>query len=166
MKTYYIFRHGETFATKAGTGYGMKVFSAPLLPEASPALQKMGEYLKNIPTDINVSSAVKRCRQTVEIIGKESGKEFIFDKRLNEFFLESVGHLVERLKKFLEDLEKHNYQHVLLCTHGACISALITLLTAKKDHPTSYNLFHYPQPGVLTIIEGNNIQEINFNNTL
>jgi broad specificity phosphatase PhoE len=163
MKTYYIFRHGETFATKAGTGYGMKVFSAPLLPEATPSLQRMGQYLKDIPTDFAVSSAVKRCRQTVEIIGKESGKEFVFDKRLNEFFLESVGHLVRRLKKFLDDIETHKYEHVVICTHGACISALITLLTAKKDHQASYNLFNYPPPGVLTIIEGNNIQDVNFN---
>ncbi len=161
--TFYIFRHGETFATKAGKGYGMRVFSAPLLPEATGALERMGEYLKSIDTDFNVSSAVRRCRETVAIISTVSGKEFFFDKRLNEFFLESVGHLEKRLQRLLDDIEKNAYKRVLICTHGACLSLLITLLSIKKDHHTSYNLFQYPPPGVLTIIIGNTIQEVNFN---
>lgn len=161
--TFYIFRHGETFATKRGTGYGVRIFSAPILPEATGALERMGAYLKNIPTEYNASSALKRCRQTAEIIGRESGKEFVFDKRLNEYFLESFGHFKQRLGSFLADIEKQRYESVVICTHGACISALISLLTAKKDHQASFNLFQYPPPGVLTVIEETNIQEINFN---
>ncbi|MBP9719180.1 MAG: histidine phosphatase family protein [Candidatus Levybacteria bacterium] len=163
QKTYYIFRHGETFATKNGTGYGVRMLSAPILPEASPALTRLGAYLKNIPTDFNISSALKRCRQTVEIIGKESEKQFVFDKRLNDYFLESSGHFIKRLKSVLAEIEANDYQSIAICTHGACISTLISLLTAKKDMRVEYNFFKYPPPGVLTIIEGNNVQEVNFN---
>src|SRR5687768_16016928 len=131
--TFYIFRHGETFATKAGKGYGVRMFSASILPEATPALSRMGLYLKNISTDYNISSALKRCRQTVEIIGQESGKEFVFDKRLNDYFLESAYHFTNRIKQVLLEMEEKNYSSIAICTHGACISVLISLLTAKKD---------------------------------
>lgn len=163
MKTYYIFRHGETFATKAGTGYGIRVFSAPILPEAHAPLQRMGAYLKSIESSYNVSSQIHRCRQTVEIVGKESGKTFVFDKRLNEFFLESFGHFQKRLQSILTDIEKESAENILICTHGAGIAGLISLLTPKKDMPGAFDVFHYPRPGVLTIIKGETIQEINFN---
>lgn len=160
---FYIFRHGETFATKAGKGYGVRMFSAPILSEATPALSRMGIYLKDVPTDYNISSALKRCRQTVEIIGKESGKEFVFDKRLNDYFLESAHHFTNRIKQVVAEIEEKQYSSVAICTHGACISVLISLLTAKKDMAITYNYFKFPPPGVLTIIEGNNVQEVNFN---
>lgn len=163
MKTYYIFRHGETFATKAGTGYGFRVFSAPILPEAVAPIRKMGEYLKTIETDVHVSSAVLRCQQTAEIITKTSGKKFSFDKRLNEYFLETVGNLRKRLQSLLTELDKKNYQNIVICTHGACIAMLISILTARHEKPTAFNLFRFPPPGVLTIINANTVQEINFN---
>lgn len=163
MKTYYIFRHGETFATKAGTGYGVRVFSAPILPEAHAALERMGAYLAQVENSYNISSEILRCRQTVEIISEKSGKSFVFDKRLNEFFLESFGHFKKRLQSVLADIEKQTAENILICTHGAGISGLISLLTPKKDMPAAFDIFHYPMPGVLTIIKGETIQEVNFN---
>lgn len=160
-QTFYIFRHGETFATKAGTGYGIRVFTAPILEEGIPTLEKMGVYLKDIHSDYNVSSQVKRCRQTVAIIGKESKKEFVFDKRLNEYFIESFGHFRNRIKSFLLEMEEKQYETILICTHGAVIAGLISLLTGKNFQP--YNLFTYPEPGVLTIIKDKTTQQINFN---
>jgi broad specificity phosphatase PhoE len=166
MKTYYIFRHGETFATKKGRGYGMRIFSAPILPEAGVPLQKMGEYLKSVDTDFQVSSALLRCRQTADIITTETGKTFVFDKRLNEYFLETFGHLRKRLQEVLTEIDKNDYKNIVICTHGACIAMLISILTARHEKPTAFNLFRYPPPGVLTIINNNNVQEINFNGGL
>ena len=163
MKTYYIFRHGETFATKAGTGYGIRVFSAPILPEARTPLEKMGKYLAAIEDSYNISSEVLRCRQTVAIIAEKSGKSFVFDKRLNEFFLESYGHFKKRLQAMLDAIEKESAENILICTHGAGIAGLISLLTPKKDMPGAFDVFHYPAPGILTIIQGETVKEVNFN---
>src|SRR5437762_1931158 len=124
-KIFYIFRHGETFATKLEKGYGRKVFSAPLLDEGHPAIERIGEYLKNIETDFNTSSNVKRCRQTVEIVSQISGKQFIFDKRLNEFFLETYWHFRRRIKGVLKDIDQKGFSSVCICTHGACIAMLV-----------------------------------------
>jgi broad specificity phosphatase PhoE len=163
MKTYYILRHGETFATRSGMGYGFRIFSAPILPQAVGPLKKMGNYLHDVDIDFSISSALIRCRQTAEIITKESGKEFIFDKRLNEYFLETFGHLRKRLQAVLTDIDNNDYKNIMICTHGACIAMLISILTARHEKPVSFSLFQYPPPGVLTIIRDNSVQEINFN---
>ena len=167
-KTFYVFRHGETFVTKGqylwyypkflpetSFTYGTKIFSASILDEGKPALHKMGEYLKNIPTDFNASSQFRRCRQTVDIINQESGKEFIPDKRLNEVLLENPWGFKNRVSNFLHEIDQKNYQSVAICTHGAVIALLASMLTIK--------LVGFPKPGVLLIIKGKNIETIDFN---
>ncbi len=161
VKKYYIFRHGDTFATKAGTAYGIKVFSAPILPEAKVALEKMGTYLNDHPTDYNVTSPLLRCRQTAKIVGELSDKQFETDKRLREFFLETIWNLRRRVKSFLKDLDNKGYETVAICTHGAVISELVNILTGRTL--SWYQLPLYPDPGILTIITENNIEQINFN---
>lgn len=163
VKTFYLFRHGTTFGSKYRTGYGWKIYSANILPEARPPLVKMGTYLKKIPTDYNVSSAVKRCRQTCEIISEASGKEFVFDPRLNEFFLETFGHLQRRIASLLEELNTKNYQSVLMCTHGAVLEVLIAQITKSRFKVS--RLFQLPDPGTLLVLKNGNFQQINFNNS-
>lgn len=163
MKTkFYIFRHGETFATKRGTWYGTKIYSADLLPEARPALERMGKYLQNVHTDYQVSSQVKRCKQTTEIISSYTKWEFVYDNRLNEFFLETFWHLLKRVRSLLREIEEKEYKSVAICTHGGVIAVLLQLLSARKSI-NPFSLFNFPPPGVLTIIEGDTIQQINFN---
>jgi broad specificity phosphatase PhoE len=157
-KTFYIIRHGQTFATKYHTGYGWKVFSADILEEGKPELERLGRYLKSVKTDYNVSSKIKRCRQTVQIISQNSGKTFSFDKRLNEFFLETYGNLKRRVTELLSDLESEKHQKVLICTHGAVMNVLVNLLTEQKLKLS--NLFIYPDPGTLLIIESGKIRDI------
>lgn len=160
--TFYIFRHGETFATKANTGYGRKVFTADILEEGKPILRKLGEYLKNVPTDFNTSSKIRRCIQTVGIISQESDKKFVFDSRLNEYFLEPFGRFRRRLKGVLLDIDKNDYQSVCICTHGACIAALVEILTGTKYASPKY--LNYPDPGVLLVIEDGVIKDqVDFN---
>lgn len=162
MARFYLFRHGETFATKNNSNYWFKVFSAPILEEGKPVIVKMAKYLKNIPSDFNVSSFLNRCKQTAEIITEVTGKEFVFDKRLTEFFLETHWGLERRVKSLLDEIEKHKYQNVWICTHGAVLMMLKRLLL--KTEKKGLNFSDYPKPGVLWIIEDNKLQEINFNN--
>lgn len=171
--TYYIFRHGETFVTKRGkTGYGLgvfaygfKIYSAPILEEGKPALYKMGEFLKGKPMDAGFSSPLLRCKQTADIITEVTGQEFIFDKRLREFFMESFGSLIGRLQSLLKEIDEKNYESVAICTHAGVIAALISMIIYDKKVPSQFDLLHYPMPGVLTIITDKNLQEINFNST-
>lgn len=173
-KIFYIFRHGETFVTKRGkTGYGLgtfaygfQVFSAPILAEGKPALYKMGLFMKDKKTDANFSSPLLRCKQTSDIVTEMSGKVFVPDKRLREFFLEGFGSLVSRLQSLLKEIDEKEYESVAICTHAGVIAALIAMLTGDDRVPSHFDLLHYPMPGVLTIIEGKNIKEINFNDPI
>lgn len=161
MAKYYIFRHGETFATKARVAYGLKLYSAPILEEGKPAIKKMAKFLKDIPSDFNVSSPLKRCRQTVEIINGITGKGFVFDKRLTESFLESYWHLKNRVKSLIDYIEREDYKVVMVCTHGSVISMFKKQLT--KGSTEKYSIFEYPDPGVLTVIDDKKVSEISFN---
>lgn len=185
---YYIFRHGETFVTKGrALSYGVKVFSASILEECFPALEKLGQHLKKIPTDYNVSSKIKRCRQTVDIVSKQSDKNFNFDSRLNEFFFELPYFFKRRVRSFIKDVERNEYQSVAICTHGAVINELIKQinpqafipLTNKSPDPTpplqteasrkslqlenKVSFTKYLSPCVLLELTSTSVKEINFN---
>src|SRR5689334_8674552 len=101
-QTYYIFRHGR--AVRPGEHYGNKILTAPLLSEYKEPVKRLAEFLKSIPQSRNFSSEIVRCRQTAEIITQVTGKEFIFDSRLNEFYHEEFDILVKRAKLFLEEI--------------------------------------------------------------
>lgn len=167
-KTYYLFRHGETFVTRGqrlwyypkflpetAFSYGTQVFSASILNETKPTIQKLAEYLKDVKTDFNASSQFRRCRQTVQIVEKETKKEFVFDKRLNELVFETPWTFRYRVGSFLKDLEKHEYQSVAICTHGAVLALFASLLTGK--------VVGFPKPGVLVIIKDHEITYKDFN---
>ena len=155
-------RHGETFATKRNSGYGMRVFSAPILMEGIPAIETQAAFLLDIKTDYNVSSPIKRCRQTAKIVHNITGKEFHFDRKIREFFLETFGGLKNRVAKFLSDLDNSEYETVLVITHGAVIAALTHLLARDSFHIAE--ITDYPKPGVMRVIErGKQMKEIDFN---
>lgn len=167
-KTLYLFRHGDTFVTKGqrlwyyptflpetAFSYGAKVFSASILDEAKPTIQKLSEYLKDIPTDFNASSQFRRCRQTVQIVEKETKKEFIFDKRLNEFVFETPWRFRYRVRSFINDLKAKDYDSVAICTHGAVLALIASILTGQK--------VGFPKPGVLVIIKNGQITYKDFN---
>ncbi len=161
VKRYYIFRHGETFATKGHFGYGLNIYSASILDTGIPTIEKLAEYLKDIPSDYNVCSEFKRCRQTVAIVEKTTGKKFEYDAHLNEYILEPIWRFRKRVRHFIEDCEDKNYETVMICTHGAVMAALKHLLTTHKFKLR--NLIDYPKPGILMIIEDGKLTEVNFN---
>jgi len=160
MTKYYIFRHGQTLNSKYHLPYPKNNRQIKILPDSIPALKKMAEYLKNISSDLNASSEYLRCKQTTKIITKISGIKFSGDVRLNEFNQETFLDLTNRIKNFLEEVEKKEYQTVIICTHGAVISTIKNLLI--KGRMKRIELPFYPKPGILLCIEGKKIQKIDF----
>ena len=153
----YIFRHGETNVTKNHLGsYGDEVFTAPILPEFIPSIEKMGEYLKNIPSEHNFSSEILRCKQTVEVVSRVTGKVFKFDPRINEVDPdESISDLALRISDFLKSLNKD--QTIMICTHGAIIAGIVSLVI--KNSFTDGDYLNFPQPGTIWRVT-NKIEEV------
>lgn len=167
-KTFYIFRHGATFANLSGTGYGDQVLSASIAQGSQDVLTRIGEYFKNIETNINISSTLVRCRESVAIIGPIAGKKFVFDKRVNEFSTvknevldESLEDFKRRLKDLLSEIDKKGYKSILICTHGAVVAGLTCLLTRGDFNLEDVSAF--PDTGVLVTVQGKKVSEINFN---
>jgi broad specificity phosphatase PhoE len=159
---YYIFRHGETYFSKNEILYGDAVESAEILPEGIPTIKKLADYLKDIKTDINFTSPYLRCRQTTEIISKETGWKFNVDQRLHDLNrqIETVSDMIKRVQNFWEELEQTNHQKVAICTHGYPISALIQLNT--KGFVSEPMLNNYPKTGVLTIVKDKKVEPVDF----
>lgn len=169
---YYIFRHGETFATRDNVEYGKHVIDATILPEGIPVTKRLADYLKNIETDFNVRSEFLRVAQTAEIITNVTGKEFVTDERLNDTLVapkkflnvfprtESRQNFIDRVSSFVSELQTKSYQTVLIGTHGGVIAALKHIIT--KGEFTYDQIMDFPNPGVLTVIK-DTIEEIDFN---
>ena len=158
-QTFYILRHG--LAVKPGEEYGSRTFTAGLIPEGKPAIKKIAEYLKDKPTDINASSSVLRCKESAEIIEGITGKKFVYDKRLYEFHAESFGSVEKRVKSFFDEVTHKNYKNILICTHGAIIGALKSLILT--GNMTANSVLDFPDSGVLLKIKDKRVEEINFN---
>lgn len=160
-KTYYIFRHGETFATRQKRWYWHKLYSATILEEGKPSVLRLADYLKKIATDYNVSSPFLRCRQTAEIVSVTTGKEFKFDTRIGEHTFELPWEFKNRILNFINEMENSDKQNILICTHGVIIQMLIRYLA--KDSLTLHERIVAPLPGVLTVIKDGKLKEIDFN---
>ncbi len=161
-KTFYLVRHG--LATHSTTGYGDKVYTAELLPEGIASIERLAAYLQTVPTDMNASSELIRCRQTAAIITKATAKTFVFDSRLNEYWPGSKEPFIlfhDRIQNFLDELKTKKEKQILIVTHGAGIAAIKSFVL-KKNFAIS-QLFDYPKTGALVIIKEGNIETIDFN---
>ncbi|MBI2074742.1 MAG: histidine phosphatase family protein [Candidatus Levybacteria bacterium] len=158
-RNFYIFRHA--LATHSKSGYGDKIISAEILPEAIAPIEKMANFFKNISSDYNVSSEYLRCRETAEIISEITNKNFIFDSRLNEFHQETFPQFKNKISSFLDDIKKKRYKNILICTHGAVIAGLKNFIVNGDFNANQ--LFDYSDCGVLEIIENGRVKKINFN---
>jgi broad specificity phosphatase PhoE len=161
MTKYYIFRHGETKYSKFHLSYPRDSRLIEILPEGIPAIKKIGEYLKEIESDYNAVSEFDRCQTTIKIVSETSGKNFKKEARLNEFERESFSEFKNRVKSFVDEIGEKNYRNVVICTHGAVVAALKKLLTGKNIR--IIDLPFYPKTGTILRIEGNKIEEIDFN---
>lgn len=160
-KHIYIFRHGETAATRDNRRYGLRILHARIIDEGKPAIKRMAEYLKSISSDQQFSSQFTRCKETVAIIEEITKKPFLFDKRLNELLIETFGSFKKRIYLFLEDVDKIDAQTVMICTHASVIAGLTSFLT--KDEFNRADVFFYPPPGVLVHCFHGKMEMIDFN---
>jgi broad specificity phosphatase PhoE len=160
-KIYYIFRHGETHATKTNRWYWHRLYSATILEEGKPSVIKLANYLKDVKTDFNVSSPFLRCRQTTEIVEEITAKKFVFDKRIGELTFQPPWIFRRRILEFINEMEKSNLQNILVCTHSAVITVLLNHLTISD--PSRKEKLVAPRPGYLSIIKNGELKEINFN---
>ena len=155
-----IFRHGETYQSKFNVVYGAEELTAEVLPEAVPTVERIGEYLKSVPTEANFTSEYLRCRQTAEIIESVSGKKFQSTPLLNEFVAGQFSDLQDRGLKFLEMVEDKRFDQVVVCTHGA-VMACLKHLVMEGDF-LERDLFDYPATGVVWEISKEGLTEKNF----
>jgi broad specificity phosphatase PhoE len=167
----YLLRHG--IATHSTTGYGDQILTAELLPEAYPVIHRLGVYLRSVPSQMNFGSTVLRCRQTVEVITKETGKLFRFDPRLSEYHQETFEEFAARTRECLTDLLAeadevalkkqlpNSSASIIICTHGAVIASLKNLLL--KDHFLLEDELNYTQPGQLLHIFHRTAEVLDFN---
>jgi len=170
MTDFYIFRHGNTVSTEVGgilsklnIRIGGGSANLPILPKGVPALEKIGGYLKNIPTEANFTSPFARCIESSNIVGKITGRKYVPDERIREYdtgrkdFSAFRGRIIE----FLDEINKKNYSSVSICTHGAVIAAIKHLKLRQKFH--YIQVLDFPNPGNLIIIKGGRIETLNFN---
>lgn len=163
-KNYYIFRHGETFATKRKVWYWHRLYSATILEEGKPSVIRLAKSLKEVNTDYNVSSPFIRCRQTAELVTSETGKKFEIDTRIGERTIQLKSTYQKKVLSFLNEMEDSNHQNILICTHSAAIKVIIKYLS--KNHISNKERVKAPLPGVLTIIKNGKLEEINFNENI
>jgi broad specificity phosphatase PhoE len=166
MTDFFIFRHGDTKDSGnllAGLiGHMNDSHSLPILPKGIPALERIGKYLKDIPTDADFCSPYMRCTDSAKIAGTLAKKSYLPDKRIGEFeHDENFSSLLTRVKSFLSEIDKKNYSAVSICTHGAVIAAIKHLKTNGKF--LFFQVLDYPMPGNLIIIKNGKVEDLNFN---
>ncbi len=157
-KTFYLIRHG--IATHSKRGYGSKKFTAPILPEAIPSIMRLATFLKTVPTSANFSSEIIRCRETSAIITQITGKQFVFDARLNEENGEGVKLISTRVRSFLCEVIHRPEKDILICTHGVIIAAIKNILLTDKFPTTKF--YDYCLPGELIILNKNSTSLLDF----
>ena len=119
MTTFYIFRHGDTIETDNPIirFFGHKnndSHDIDILPKATYALLKIGEYLKDIPTNANFTSPYPRCIHSSEIVTRTSGKNFTPDNRLRE--IEKNGETLKQLDNIFAALDRFIHYNIKYAT--------------------------------------------------
>lgn len=150
----YIFRHGATYEALHNIAYTVDSrINADILENQKSAIEKLAFYLKDIPSDVHITSPFKRCLQTVEIVTNITGKEFEKDPLLGEYMEESetFEEMAARVKTFYRQILTTNHQDLLICTHGAIIAGLKSMFEIG-DYPL-HRLTDYPISGTLLILD-------------
>lgn len=160
-KTYYIFRHGLTLAAKQRRWYWNTLYSAQILDEGKPSIERLAKHLKTIKSDYNVCSNFKRCQQTADIVTRVTGKKFVTDKRIGEYNFEFPWSFKKRILRFIEEMENSDHKVILVCTHSGVIEMLIQYATSGKV--SFKRRLKAPLTGVLTIIKDKKITSKDFN---
>ena len=118
----WITRHGQTALNKQKLMQGLT--DEPLnetgIQQAKEAKKKIGD----IHFDAVYASPLQRAIQTASIIGNVDQKDVKIDSRII---------MVKRSQSFLKELEKKNYENVLIVCHGGIIRSLCGYLEDRKN---------------------------------
>jgi len=161
VKTFYLFRHGQTYYSKNEIPYGTNEHTADILDEARPPIEQIGQFLSTVPIDTAFRSELRRCEQTAHII--ESTVQFRFTPTplCNEFMEDSFEAFYKRMQTLTEMLEKASGDGIAVCTHGAVIAALKKMLLGQEFG--AHDLMYYPKTGVVVKVSEGKLLELDFN---
>lgn len=120
-----------------------------MLPEAENEIKKIGHFLQKERLDALYSSPFLRCRQTASLIGEITNVTPSIDARIRGYFFEPPWILKKRTEEFLLSLEKSEFQHIGICSHGVVIARLITLLLHKRLRIP--DVLHQMSPGKVAV---------------
>ncbi len=82
---WFLVRHGESLFNKEGITQGQGLDEKnPLTQEGIEHVGRTANFLKSQNVGLIISSDLKRCKMTAEIIAKSTGAEIIFDSGLRE----------------------------------------------------------------------------------
>lgn len=158
---FYIFRHGETFASRDKVPYGDRQYETEVLPEGIEPIKRLANYLSFTKTDFHYTSELIRCLQTSQIVTQITGKKFEQNSLLNEYLEDSFDQFRERVKKFVDQANQETNKTFLICTHGAVISALKHLIIFGEYE--EHDLMDFPVPGTLMILNNTGSEIVDFN---
>ncbi len=156
-KKIYLVRHG--LSTRSKFGYGKKKLTARLLPEGKKEIEIIAKYLSEVSDSYNVSSPIRRCRESAEIISAATGKTFVFDKRLSEIHKESFNEFKNRVQQFIGSLASIKESSIIVCTHAAVIASIKHLLTEGTFTLSDKN--DYTKEGELAIVSNGEWKIVN-----
>lgn len=164
----YLFRHAATEVTEEQDrlgvviAYGDTNLTAPILPDYFEPVLKIAWFLSFQDLTGGFTSPVLRCKQTVEKIEDILGLGFEDDPNIGEGVGETNERVETRLRTFLDEkVTGRNHSTLAICTHAANISGIVSLLIGI---PKVTDPLQFPDPGVLTTIEGGKVTELDFNN--
>ena len=141
--------------------YWHTLYSAHLIDEGKPSIERLAAYMKEIKADYYVCSPFLRCRQTAEMVTKVTGDKFATDKRLGEYVFEIPRNFKKRILSFITEMEASDYKTIVICTHSIVIEMLIQYVT--NGNLRFFHRITAPLTGVLTTIKDGKISEKNFN---
>ncbi len=166
-KTFYLFRHG--LARLPGQDYGDEIFSAELVPEGIPPIERMGKFLAHEMIEACFTSPFRRCLQTAEILKQAGVREFKTEERLKEYGPDQEHNLHENFDQFM--IRMHDVANfirgleaakIALCTHGSVVACLARLLADREF--TLDNLHEFPNPGEIKILTPRGVEYRDFRN--
>lgn len=148
MTKWYLFRHA--LATENKGGYGDEIFTARILPVGIPPIERMAKYIQRLPKSVNWSSELLRSTQTTNIITNSTGRTFVTDARLNEYYNETFEVFRKRIASWLDETIMLHPSVVLVCTHGAVIAGLKHLILEGEFLESQ--ALDYPKCGQFLIV--------------
>ncbi len=126
-KFIYYYRHGETYYSSKGLGYGDKEYEALLTEKGRQQIGLLGaELARRGPFDLHLTSPLPRAVQSSTLVQTHLGSELGIDPALAEGIKESREQIWMRVEKLAERLIKGPHQKILLSSHGlicCCLAA-------------------------------------------